>query len=386
MNFDANKVYLYRTPISPEAGLSTDAAGATAPAGVYGELALKALRALDLDIPATGTVVINPNVTISCDADSRIITHPGFVVGIIDALVEKGVSADRVVVAEGHGGGDPPGWAQATGYTAALEPYGLSLVDLNISEGVVVDVPGGVVFASLEFSREVTECAYYINAPVAKCHNLICTTLCTKNTQGTVKSPQRHMCGVQKEDESFTEELGRITSRGIGLHEERFCHKQADLTAARRSLPAPRLCIVDGLIGRDGTGFREGANRSLGWTLVGGNETHVDAVGTYLMGLEPERTPYLQVAEERGLGQHRIEAIEVVDLQTGRRLEGDALAAHRADAPFMPLSRHQGGYMPRFGDDGAIVPWGLERVNKWRQRRGQEPIPIPDAGPSMAAG
>jgi len=376
MNYDANKVYLYRTEVE----------GDTAPAAAYRDLALRALGGLDLELPATGAIVINPNITISCDPDSRIITHPGFVIGIVEALMAKGVTADRLVVAEGHGGSDPANWAEATGYTAALAPYGLELVDLNHSEGVRIEVPGGVVFADLEFSREVTDCAYYINVPVAKCHNLICTTLCTKNAQGTVKSPQRHMCGVQKEDEPFTEELGTMTPRGISLHEERFCHKQADLTATRRSLPASRLCVVDGLIGRDGTGFREGANRPMGWTLIGENEVHVDAVGTYLMGLNPERTPYLEVAEERGLGTRHIDRIEVVDLQTGQRLEGPELAAHRSDPVLMPLSRLNGGYVARFREDGSVVPWGLERVNKWRARRGQEPIPIPEPCGSVAAG
>lgn len=235
-----------------------------------------------------------------------------------------------------------------------------------------------MVFGSLEFSREVTECAYYVNAPVAKCHNLICTTLCMKNMQGTVKSPQRHMCGVQREDEALVEELGSMTPRGISLHEERFCHKQSDLTTARRSLPAPRLCMIDGLIGRDGTGFREGTNRPMGWTLVGGNEVHVDAVGTYLMGLNPERTPYLEVAEERGLGTGHIDRIEVVNVATGERLEGEALAAHRSDPVLMPLSRLNGGYAPRFREDGSVVPWALERGNQWRARRGQEPIPVPE--------
>ncbi|MFH1566755.1 MAG: DUF362 domain-containing protein [Gemmatimonadota bacterium] len=369
MHCDSDKVYLYRTPVEGEA----------APFDQYRDLARRALGQLDLELPATGSVLINPNITISCDPDSRIITHPGFAAGIVEALIEKGVAAERLVVVEGHGGGDPEGWARATGYEAALAPYGLRLVDLNVSEGVRVPVPGGVVFASLEFAREVTECAYYVNAPVAKCHNLIFTTLCMKNTQGTVKSPQRHMCGVQQEDEAFLEELGGLTPRGVSLHEERFCHKQSDLIAARRILPAPRLCVVDGLIGRDGTGFREGTNRPLGWTLIGGNEVHVDTVGTYLMGLDPARTPYLQVAAERGLGTCRIEGIEVVDLHRGRRLTGPELAAHRSDPVLMPLSQVNGGYVPRFLADGTVVPWALDRVNEWRAKRGQEPLAVPVA-------
>lgn len=349
MKQEAGKVYFYRV----------DVEGAEAPFERYRELASLALGGLDLGLPEEGTVLINPNVTMLASADSRIITHPGFVAGILDALIEKGVATERVVVGEGHGHGDREPWARETGYAAGLEPYGLELVDVDESGGVTVEIPGGVVFRQLTFARQVTDCAYYINAPVAKCHNLCCTTLAMKNTQGTVLSPQRHMCGAQKEDEPFADELSQITELGVTLHEERFCHKQADKTVARLQMGIPQLCVVDGLIGRDGTGFREGHNRPMGWTVIGDSEVLVDTVATYLMGLDPEATPYLQVAAQRGVGTNRVQEIEVIDLASSQRLEGQDLSALRSDPALMPMSRVNGQYAPRFREDGSVVPWGV---------------------------
>jgi hypothetical protein len=183
------------------------------------------------------------------------------------------------------------------------------------------------------------------------------------------------MCGVQEEDKPFGDELARINGSGLSLHEERFCHKHADAVAAIRQVGMPRLNVIDGMVGRDGTAFREGQNHPLGWTLLGENETHVDAVGTYLFGLDPAATPYLRTAAERGLGANRIEQIEVVDLATGAVVNQEALRALRADPPLIPLSRYSGGYYSRFRGDGTVVPWSLDYVNERRIKDGLEPIP-----------
>jgi hypothetical protein len=137
--------------------------------------------------------------------------------------------------------------------------------------------------------------------------------------------------------------------------------------------------VVDGLVGRDGTAFNEGDNYPLGWSVAGVNEVHVDAVATYLMGLDPQQTPYLQCAHERGLGAIDIDAIEVVDLESGAALAGAALAAVRPPSALMPLCRlkrenGQSGYYKRFRQDGSAVPWQLDKVNDQRREDGLEPI------------
>jgi hypothetical protein len=200
------------------------------------------------------------------------------------------------------------------------------------------------------------------------------TTLAMKNTQSTVLSPQRHMCHVQSEDKDFADRAHEITERGISLHEEWFCHKQSDKTVARLQLGIPQLRVIDGLIGRDGTGFNEGSNRPLGWTLLGVSEVLVDVVGTYLMGLDPQATPYLQVAAERGLGTTRIQDIDVVDLAVGDRLDAGSLQRLRSQPPLMPLSRVGGTHTPRFRADGNVVPWDLDHINQHRKEQHLELI------------
>lgn len=367
MKLDADKVYVYREEID----------GPEAPFERYQEIARAALSRLELDLPSEGTILLKPNITIPAAPETRIITHPGFIVGMLEALIEKGVARERLVVAEAASRRGEEEWARQSGYADALARLGMTLTGMKDEGGADIEVPGGVVFEKLRLFPEVAECGFFINVPVAKCHNLSCSTLSTKNMQGMVVSPQRHMCNVQAEDQHLSaEELARITDTGLSLHEDRFCNKHADMISVRRHTGIPRLCVIDGIVGRDGTGFRYGENRPMGWTLIGENEVCVDAVGTFLMGMDPQATPYLKVANQRGLGTHRIDEIEVVDLATGETLDRKALEEYMVDPPLMPVSRCEAGYYARFRPDGSVVPWAIDRVNQQRIADGLEPVPF----------
>ena len=368
MKIDPDRVYVYRVPID----------GNEASTETYRELAYTALSRLDLDVPAEGRVLLKPNLTVLFPADRRIITHPGFVSGLLDVLMERGATPDRLVVADGQSGERPDRgitW-EGAGYKAVRDGYGATVKTLTGEEARWVDVPVGVVYEKYPVYREVTDCALFINVPLAKCHNLVCTTLAIKNLMGILDRPERHLCNVQEVDKPFEAELWRLTDSGLSLHEERFCHKLSDLLSALRSLPMPRLNVIDGLIGRDGTAFNEGDNHPLGWTVIGVNEVHVDAVGTYLMGLDPTALPYLRVAAERGLGTNRLDEIEIVDLTSGDILNAEDLGAYRSERVLMPICRYADGYYDRLRGDGSVVPWRIDAVNKQRGADGLEPISV----------
>ena len=365
-------VYLARSPIDR----------ADAPFATYRELAHRTLAALEVPLPAAGTILLKPNATVLYPPEKRVITHPGFVGGLLDALRDRGVPAERMVVADGQSGENSTAghtW-ELCGYRAMTEARGVRLAEMNTDEDSrVVEIADGVVYERYPLYREVTDCAFFFNVPLAKCHNLGCTTLSIKNLMGIIAKPERHLCAIQTVDEPFAEDLWRLTESGFSLFEDRFYHKLCDLLVALRGLGMPRLSVVDGLVGRDGTAFNEGANYPLGWAVAGVNEVHVDTVATYLMGLDPQATPYLQFAHARGLGTIDPEEIEVVDLASGTPLSGAALAKLRPAAPLMPISRLKGGYYKRFRTDGSAVPWRLDEVNAQRQQDGLAPVPYEPA-------
>ena len=96
----------------------------------------------------------------------------------------------------------------------------------------------------------------------------------------------------------------------------------------------------------------------------------MDAMGTYLMGLDPEATP-LRFAAARGLGTNRIADIELVDLRTGEGLDPER---QRSPRVLMPVAGFSEGYYRRFRADGSVVPWQLDAVNKQRREDGLVPV------------
>ena len=368
-----DKVYLLRTNTG---GMAAE--GAVASFESYRQLAFDALTALEFSLPDAGRIALKPNATVLFPADRRVITHPGFLGGMLDYLLSQGVSAERLLVADGQSGENPSEghtWRGA-GYLDAMADRGVTLKCLNDEPVKPIAVADGAVYDSYPIYADVADCNFLFNVPLAKCHNLGCTTLAIKNLMGVIGRPERHLCATQVVDEPLGEELWRLTPSGLSLFEDRFYDKLCDLVTAVRSLGMPRLCVVDGLIGRDGTAFNEGENYPLGWTLLGVNEVHVDAVATYLMGLDPTATPYLRAAARRGLGTIQVREIEVVDLDGGHRLSADELAAARRAAPLMPICRHEGGYYNRFRADGAAVPWQIDRINEQRQADGEAAIAV----------
>ena len=368
VKIEADKVYLLRVAIDqPRA--SFDA---------YVALAREALSKLELSLPEAGTVLLKPNATVLYEPDRRVITHPGFLAGIIDAVVGQGVDAGRVLVADG-GTGEQPGteftWKNC-GYTDMVATRGARHKCLNDEPSRSIEVEGGRVYDRYPVNVDVTDCAFLFNVPLAKCHNLVCTTLSIKNLMGVLDRPERHLCSTQEVDKPFEAVLWRLTETGLSLFEDRFCDKLCDLVTAVRSLGMPRLSVIDGMVGRDGTAFNEGANHPLGWTVIGENEVHVDTVATYLMGLDPVMAPYLRVAAARGLGTNRIADIEVTDLATGESMDATALAAARRVEPMMPLCSYGDRYYDRFSADGTPVPWKLTNVNAQLEKDGNAAIPV----------
>ncbi len=254
-------------------------------------------------------VLIKPNVIPQGDEDSGMITHPWFVAGMARYFKEAGVK--EIVV--GEGGWDCSPWRMGraskfvleniwdrSGYREMAQMVGVQLVDLQ-QEGEIVGVPGGKFTKTLTLSRWTRrEDVLFLDVPKMKTHNLAVTTLCTKNLMGTVLCPERHFCARAR--------AYSIAKTGsLALYERSFAELLTDLVSVIR----PDLCVVEGIVGRDGTAFHRGENIPC-WTVVAGrNPTTVDAYTSYLMGFEPRAIPYLREAEERGLGTVAPEHIRV---------------------------------------------------------------------------
>jgi uncharacterized protein (DUF362 family) len=120
-------------------------------------------------------------------------------------------------------------------------------------------------------------------------------TLSVKNMQGMLTPiHHRHLCTPYPRTpyDNGRQLDGRVVDK-IG----RFADKLVDLSRAI----VPHLNIIEGVVGRDGTGFNRGSNIPMGLVLAGQHTLSLDRVGAELMGFPPREVCFLRAAEERGL-------------------------------------------------------------------------------------
>ena len=291
--------------------------------------------------PSDGrTFVLKPNVVNAArsdprtgelwDADAGIVTNAHFVAGIADRLREMGAS--RVVIAEGGGTKMSPLF-ESRGYVAVAGARGVSLVDLfresaDAEEDLSWTRVDGVIFREIPFVRPINDPdTLLINVPTLKTHNLAIVSLCTKNLQGTIPVEYRGFCNAHIREQMAQFPRNVRTAR---CYQPDFEARMADFRRhsldttweGRDELYAHRACdtvlglpgavhIVEGIVGRDGTGFHHGRDALTNLILAGTNPVHVDAVAAYLMGHDPRNIPYLQAACIRGLRSSDPEEIDV---------------------------------------------------------------------------
>jgi uncharacterized protein (DUF362 family) len=278
-------------------------------------------------------VVMKPNITITADRDSGIVTHPDFIAGMVDYFNEIRLSPEDIMIAEGGGNDAMEEYYGLGGYTEMCQQHCSTLVNLNHDEPVVYHLPDSEFFKEISIAKTVTDKDnYFINVPKMKTHNLAVTTLCMKNLMGTLTPPhKRHICSFPQE---FGNRHNETTPNGIELREEVLCKRLSDLSTVLK----PDLNVIEGIVGRDGTAFRHGKNIQTNLVIGGKNTTMVDAVASYLMGFEPSGIGYLKIANMRGLGVIDIEKIDIYEVVDGTIKPCEDLSQYMSNIPFEVLA------------------------------------------------
>ena len=217
----------------------------------------------------------------------------------------------------------------------------------------------------------------FINMPKLKCHNLGLTTLSIKNLQGSVPTGYGHYCNSWSDLESLvkrtyqvdwdyfekdyyqTVEAGFLKHRAAGfkywdyedsyakyvakggweafkkvkddskarkefmsdlprlMWDEQWCQRALDSASAI----TPDINIIEGVIGRDGSGFDTGRDELSNVIVAGLSMTEVDSVGSYIMGHDPRKVYYTRIASERGLGKCDIDRIDIYWIRDNGEIE-----------------------------------------------------------------
>ena len=222
-------------------------------------------------------VLLKPNLVEPTRKCPQMTTHPAMVVAAAAVFRKWGAT---VVVGEGLFRHVRPTTELALDESRmqeALDSERIEFADLNYEEvGWVANAGQACKLPGFWFPRSVFEADLIVSMPKMKTHHWVGFTASMKNLYGTIPGIKY---GWPKN-----------VLHHAGIPETVF-----DINA---SLPKA-IAIVDGIVAMEGDGPIMGTAKPLGLVIVGTNTTAVDATVARLMGLAPERVPYLQLAADR---------------------------------------------------------------------------------------
>jgi len=218
--------------------------------------------------------------------EKAVTTHPALLRSVIRAVKEA--KGEAVV-------GESPGIAykdiekawQVTGLKRAAEEEGAKVINFHKVEKI--DNSRNNKAPILHLAGEALESDVVISLPKLKTHNFTLFTGAIKNLYGCVP-------GFHKK------ELHRLFPRP-----EDFAELMVDIF----SIIKPDLAIMDAIVGMEGDGPAAGHPRQIGLVLTSKDLVALDAVASYIIGYAPFEVDITRVAAERGLGERRLEKIEV---------------------------------------------------------------------------
>jgi len=239
----------------------------------FADVISRGFRDLGVDLRGKRDL-LKPNM-VEYEPGTAINTHPLVVAGAAVACQRAGAIDVVVGEAPGHRR-DIEYLVTATGLLDQLKDHKLRFVDLNVDD--VRMVPLASEFTALKqmaLPAEVLKADYVISMPKLKTHHWAGMTCSLKNLFGVVPGA---VYGWPKNV----------------LHVHGIDASILDLAATVR----PHFAIVDGVIGMEGDGPIMGKPRPVGFVAMGADPVAVDATCARVIGLDPQKIPYLKTAGE----------------------------------------------------------------------------------------
>jgi uncharacterized protein (DUF362 family) len=221
-------------------------------------------------------VLLKPNLVEPHSGISHINTHPLFIRAAVETFLHLG--AAKVIVAEGAGHlRDTLLVLEESGLAEVLYEDRIPFKDLNTGPVVKVKNSGRTSkLSELILPREVLRADFIVSLAKMKTHHWTGVTLSMKNLFGI-------MPGIVY---GWPKNL----LHWAGVHESIF-----DINATLK----PHLAIVDGIVGMQGDGPIMGTPVQANVLVMGRNLPAVDATCARVMGVDPDKIPYLKLASGR---------------------------------------------------------------------------------------
>jgi len=152
-----------------------------------------------------------------------------------------------------------------------------------------------------------------VHLPTVKCHVYTGTTGAMKNAFGGLLTKKRH----------YTHSV---------IHET-----LVDLLAIQKEIHPGLFAVMDGTVAGNGPGPRTMCPVNKNVILASADQVAIDAVSAKLMGFEPMSLKYIRLADEHGLGNGKLENIEVVGDDISKESWGFVVGENAAVAFVKPF-------------------------------------------------
>ena len=253
----------------------------------------EAIRELGTKIVARGDrVLIKPNLVQPRSPGSGEITNVAVIEAVARYCLDAGAS--RVVIGEG------PTYYQSesrlrdcfteTGVAPMTRRLGIEWVLFDEHRYRTFRGVPGVTPREFRITEFAFDCDQFINVPVLKTHFITTITLSMKNLKGCLKredKPRFHDDDLNR----AVVELNRIIRPSLNVIDCTH-HGMKEAAGAR--------------------GKKDGQPPDGGWMIVGKDIVATDAVGSALMGMDPEQIPMIRLAAAAGLGEGNLSRIEIL--------------------------------------------------------------------------
>ena len=216
--------------------------------------------------------VLKPNFLFAKPRQSAVCTDPEIIRSVAGATTTAGAST--VTVTDSPGVGTARRCARQLGLLSD-EPF--DVVDVDKGSGIT---PKGTEYHQLFLSRQMMEADILINLPKAKTHGQMIITAAVKNTFGAV-------IGLEKAQWHYRSGKDPMDFARLIVH--------------IHCAIAPRLNILDAVVGMEGNGPGSGNPRRLGFLMASTNGHALDHTLCRILEMDPDTVPTLAVAKEMGL-------------------------------------------------------------------------------------
>ena len=248
--------------------------------------AVEKLGGLDRFVKDGEKILVNPNLLQGTIPERAVTTHPDFIIAVIKILEEKDV---EIIV------GDSPGGPMSERrLKKAYEESGWDRVEKETSASLMYHTgeetsrhPGGNIKKSFSTIEIFSEVDGVVNLPKLKTHNLTVFTGAVKNTFGIVHG--------------LTKSAYHGTFNGLTDF--------SDMLLDVYSMVSPRISIMDGIWGMEGSGPASGDPVNLNMILAAQNGIALDYAACKAVGIPIQK---VETISRSGLDPREIEYVKLI--------------------------------------------------------------------------